>query len=252
MKAEDFDKQIARMAKNHEVTPPSMVWNNIAQEIQKPQQEVHKKRFPFYASLSIAAAMLIFMGFALHIFYLKDGKKEQELTTHNPASDHSMESAPQEQSLAMTPAERELSGPKISQQIASESPLITAESRLKQLDKNSHELIAAQKETALSMENKNKRVKISPPNRVFAAQDIQLTLTSAINHETPPMKTGATMKIIDANEQEFEDRKRKPNILVMVLNTLTQNINPTQKELSFNQDEEGTIQVDFSNTLVKN
>src|SRR5690606_41623294 len=72
---------ISRMAKNHEVTPPSIVWNNIAQEIQKPQQEVHKKRFPFYASLSIAAAMLIFMGFALHIFYLKDGKRSEEHTS---------------------------------------------------------------------------------------------------------------------------------------------------------------------------
>ncbi|MGH2623168.1 MAG: hypothetical protein ACRDE7_05855 [Sphingobacterium sp.] len=253
MKGEDFDKQIASMAKNHQVTPPSLVWDNIAQEIQKPQQKVQKKRFPFYASLSLAAAILIFMGLALHFFSLKDSKKEQKLTTHNPTSHHPMESTPKEQSLAMTPAEEGLSGSKFSQQIASESQPITTESRLKQVDKEPDELVSVQKkETGASMENRNKRVKIGPPNRAFAAQDIQLTVTSAINHETPRMEAGPTMEISYANDQEFEDRKKKPNLLILVLNTLTQNINPTQKDLSFDQDEEGTIQVDFSNTLVKN
>ena len=251
MKAEDFDKQIANKLKDSQVTPPDLVWDNIAQALQKPQQKTEKKRYPFYVRLSLAAAILICMGFALQLFLVKDSKDQQELFSENHPGHHPQNSTHAEQSIARNSAEQELlSTPELSQQIVRENKLTRAEDRPKQVNKD--ESIPQQiKKSNAAIHSEKKRINIVPPGRAYAAQQVQLSkVTLAANHQKPPVKTMPSMEVTYASNQEVQ--KQKPNLLVLVLNTLTQNINPTQKELSFNQDDEGTLQVDFSNSLVKN
>lgn len=253
MKEADFDKQIAQKVKDQEITPPSLIWSNIAQGLDHPEQKKTKKRYPFYTSLAIAAAILLFMGVAIKLFKVKETQKQNELMSENSWTQNQTEVAKGQHEIPLATSRSEETTQELMQKVEQDKPLQARAAVQKEVQKQESHPIQMARQPNKPIKSNKKHVELAPTSIAFAAQDVQLAQVAlAVNQDRPNLEALNTRKIAYTSETIPAERKQKPNILVMLLNTVSQNINPTQQELSFKQDEEGTIKVDFSNSLVKN
>jgi len=254
MKEADFDKQIAQKVKDQEITPPSLVWSNIVGVLDKPEQKSAKKRYLSYTNLAIAAALLLFIGVAIKLFNIKEAPNKSALITQNSWTQNDLGSAKdQNETPSVTSRPDEITQELIPTAEQGTSMQASATDKKEVQKQEPHSINHMASQTTKTVKSNKKHLELAPTVIAFAAQDVQLAqVASAVNQNRPNLEVVNTSEIAYTTEIIPQERKNKPNILVMLLNTVTQSINPTQQELSFNQDEEGTIKVDFSNSLVKN
>ena len=261
MKEEEVDKIFSENLKDREVIPPSFIWQEIESTLDE-KKVVPLKSKGKWQVWTIAACLLIALGISLKLYVFQ----------HKPVLETAMPTVDQEISQSdrsisrnvpilevdspglSKPEQDNLAGPSLEKQ---KKNLIA---RTVEIKRNKKPVIADVNISREITENKSadKFPKIVPTREMEIVNQVELEEIKADKTGLSAVEAAPIQPLVNVIEQEElmyaesrKEPKKKQTIFTHILNTLSENINPTNKSVKFSSDDEGSIKVDLINSIAK-
>lgn len=252
MNEKDIDKLFSEAFKEAESSPPSDLWEKIEMQLPTEKKEVPiLKRYRF-AIASIAAAAVIVMGVALVLYTNKDIKTDL-LATKAPAKVQlEVSSSTKLAPLEIIPRVRDTST--VAKKAKPTLALAGTKKKSPDISKSPVVKPTAYKNMELSMEQEPEKENAYAhlSNEIEKEQmitEIPVHQVTEIEPIKPLIEPEEDLESMYATQAPVVHK----TVVTTLLNVISENIEvSTKKDIRFRADDEGSIRIDFINTIVKN
>lgn len=245
MKDQEIDKLFSEGLRDQETTPPASIWQGIESKLDEEKIIPFKRKNKLYVWM-IAACLTLALGISLKMFLFQENlaeKKPAHLAQHEKQLIEEKEVTISED---LIPIEKE----------SKEVPLLLTSnqpSKIKEVQKKQTEtksIIQPKESVREDMIVPTQELKLVTAVDI---DDIQEEPNELATIEVAPIQP--LVNIIEHEEVMYAEVKKEPKkkqtIFTNILNTLSENLNPSTKAVRFSSDEEGTISVDLFNSIAK-
>ena len=266
MKDQELDKLISDRLRDLQVEPPASVWQAVESSLEQDKIIPMKSRNN-WKGWTIAACLLIALGFTLKTT-LFQGITESNLSE--------LANQKEETNMVATDTKLDVERPSIPSEDLASIHELTSEKENKIIAPKEIKRAVAKPRSAIYTQEPDTRGTMNAGNRIalqelkpndqmiIPAQEMKIIhsidqqeddvdiveLSSKEVAPIPPL-----VNIIEQEEvmyaQSQQEPKKKQTLFTNILNTLTENINPSKKTVKFSSDEEGTITIDLYNSIAK-
>lgn len=263
MEEKDIDKLFRDAFEQAESNPPSDMWKRIEAELDKEDNIVifcKKNKFSFLKYVA-AAVLLLSMGIAV---YLNQGKENIRLTDNsNPKQIEKIEIAPIPETT-----ENEKDTKIVQTSTAEEQNIKPLKKVLAQATLNQKEVSAKQvsaqhtvtRKTQDDVENVYIAEETDEKSFQIATHDVEVP-NKDVSSQIPVRQVTEVeqLKPLIEPEEEIDNMyasqpaEKNNTVVTNILNAISENIEiSAKKDVRFRSDDEGSIRIDFINSLVKN
>ena len=245
MKDQEIDKLFSEGLRDQETTPPASIWQGIESKLDEEKIIPFKRKNKLYVWM-IAACLTLALGISLKMFLFQENfaeKKPDHLAQHEKQLIEEKEVTISEDLIPIDKESKE-----VSVLLASNQP-----SKIKEVQKKQTEtkpIIQAKESEREDMIVPTQELKLVTAVDI---DDIQEEPNELATIEVAPIQP--LVNIIEHEEVMYAEVKKEPKkkqtIFTNILNTLSENLNPSTKAVRFSSDEEGTISVDLFNSIAK-
>jgi len=257
MKDQDLDKLFSDNLKDHEITPPTSVWQGIESKLEE-EKIIPIKRNKNWQIWTIAACCLLALGFSIKILLFQENKESlnsKEIVLNKEIiQDNSSVTTIDEPLQALI--EPDLNQKNEDKLVASvEQKSIKKPVRRSFVKEKNQE---PEDKTIVFAKSQDSKDKLIPAEKMDIISPIELGDIDQNKIELSAVEVVPIQPLVNIIEQEEimyaevkKEPKKKQSIFTNILNTLTENLNPTSKSVKFSSDEEGTIKIDLYNSIAK-
>ncbi|MGB7526690.1 hypothetical protein [Sphingobacterium cellulitidis] len=259
MKDQELDKLFSDGLKDQEITPPASVWQGIENNLEAEKIVPLKKKNNLQVWF-IAASVLLALGISSKLFLFQeneDSAQPSNIAEHKPAiiPEEPIESQQEQASAEISKVE---SNSEASNTVKPQNQIASSKTPIQVKSDIEGNIKTVDPEKTSSKKDEPNLV-LTPMEEMKVLSNIQLEEVDQEKQvemaaaEVAPIQP--LVNIIEQEELMYAEAKKQPKkkqtILTNILNTLSENLNPSNKPVKFNSDEEGTITVDLFNSIAK-
>ncbi len=258
MKDQDIDKLFADGFSDQEVNPPASVWKGIEAKLDSETIVPEKKVFNWQV-WAIAASLVLVLGISIKLFFWQTNvveEENQELTQIIQS-----EINPVQEVVSEKVIEPKHSIPESeNKEIKTLPGKVKVATTIKKKTNSSIEPIVQKNNNTDLTDHPSKGSfeKVSPTKEMNLVNQIDLDEPNHDKAQLSGIEVSPIQPLVNVIEQEEVmyaeakvEPKQKQNIFTNILNTITENINPSSKSVKFSSDDEGTIRIDLYNSIAK-
>lgn len=250
MKDQEIDKLFADGLRDQEITPAASIWQGIEAKLDEEKIVPLRKKSTVYVWM-IAACLVLALGFTIKMFLFQENTSVESSPTLAQQEDPMEEVIAKPIAQAPIPVEKEIA--EAPTPVTSKAESQNNEVLLDQTPRRPAKNLALAK-----VENSERENIILPTPALNVVttidmDDIDEKPADLVAVEVAPIQP--LVNIIEHEEVMYAEAKKEPKkkqtIFTNILNTLSENLNPSNKAVKFSSDEEGTITVDLFNSIAK-
>lgn len=259
MKDQELDKLFSDGLKDQEITPPASVWQGIENNLDAEKIVPLKKKNNLQVWF-IAASVLLALGIGSKLFLFQEDEGVAQPTLiaeHKSAiSPEGPKESQQEQASSEIIKEKVIS--EVSKTVEPLNQIASSKATIQIKTRTEGNIKAVEESKVPSMKDESTLV-LAPMEEMKVLSNIHLEEVEQEKQvEMASVEVAPIQPLVNIIEQEElmyaetkKQTKKKQTILTNILNTLSENLNPSSKAVKFNSDEEGTITVDLFNSIAK-
>ncbi|WP_312695891.1 hypothetical protein [Sphingobacterium mizutaii] len=250
MKDQEIDKLFSDGLRDQEIIPEASIWQGIEAKLDEEKIVPLRKKNNVYIWM-IAACLVLALGFSIKMFLFQENTSVESTPTLAQHEDPMEEVMAKPIAQAPIPVEKEIA--EAPTPVASKAENQNNEVLLDQTPRRPAKNLVIAK-----VENPERENIILPTPALNVVttidmDDIDEKPADLVAVEVAPIQP--LVNIIEHEEVMYAEAKKEPKkkqtIFTNILNTLSENLNPSNKAVKFSSDEEGTITVDLFNSIAK-
>lgn len=250
MKDQEIDKLFSDGLRDQEIIPEASIWQGIEAKLDEEKIVPLRKKSTVYVWM-IAACLVLALGFSIKMFLFQE----------NTAVENAPILAQHEKKIEEVIVDPIAKDPIPVEKEISEAPVLVASKPASQNKETQYDQAPSRpaKNLVLAKVENSERENITLPTPALNVvttidmDDIDEKPADLVAVEVAPIQP--LVNIIEHEEVMYAEAKKEPKkkqtIFTNILNTLSENLNPSNKAVKFSSDEEGTITVDLFNSIAK-
>lgn len=245
MKDQEIDKMFSDGLRDQETTPPASIWQGIESKLDEEKTIPFKRKNNLYVWM-IAACLTLALGISLKMFLFQDNSAEKTPTQIAQLEDKLINDKETSISEDLIPVEKE----------SKEVPVLLTTnqpSKIKEVQKKQTET-----KPIIQAKDTEREDMIVPSQELKLVTAVEIDDMEQEPNELATVEVAPIQPLVNIIEHEEvmyaevkKEPKKKQTIFTNILNTLSDNLNPSSKAVRFSSDEEGTISVDLFNSIAK-